>query len=646
MTFTGALRPVVQITANHRQAPPEWALLERLLIDTINLAAVEFVERYTRPDRTLIWRDRWPGMDGSDDPYEGFMNFPLFYALGGSEEVYRLSRDVWEAITWQWTQYGQIHNEFDAYYDWMHHGESSLFFYFFGFADPYVLKDKQRTLKFAGLYTGDNPEVHNYDKEKRFIRSPITGSRGPRFQQTEEDWETHREVLEHYLPPFEDIPNVDGNDNHCPWSDDRVYSEILKRINERQARGDVPLNLCATSLVTHAYMHTGIDSYRDWVLNYVVTWEKFTERNGGITPDNIGLSGQIGEYNDGKWWGGYYGWRWPHGAMTILEPEIIACTNAVLLTGNMECLKLARSQMDMLWNLRKQEAGAWVVPSRHYDDGWRDYRPDHPMFPIYLWNISMQEEDAERAERGGQVDQRFGKPDNRYQSYGETIGYHMGFNGNTVQWFRYIRGKDPGYPVQILKMNYEMICSQLEKIRSDDCDPRLRDHDKESVSIHQWQQLMPVIIEGLAQLTLGGPMHVYHGGLHHARFRYYDANAARPGLPESVAALVESLTDKSAIVSLVNLSLLEEKKVIIQAGTFAEHCFEEAEILDDAGNVCHRVAIRDKWLLVQMKTGSRIRLRCTMSRYVNPPSYETPWGDVDYPSVLQGRSIPFQSTDA
>jgi hypothetical protein len=36
-------------------------------------------------DGTLIWRDRWPGMDGSDDPYEGFMNMPLLYALGGSE---------------------------------------------------------------------------------------------------------------------------------------------------------------------------------------------------------------------------------------------------------------------------------------------------------------------------------------------------------------------------------------------------------------------------------------------------------------------------------------------------------------------------------------------------------------------------------
>ena len=189
--------------------PPEWALLERLLIKIINKAALEFVDRYTNSDKTLIWREQWPGMDGSDDPYEGFMNYPLFYALGGSEEVYRASREMWEAITWQWTEYGQIHDEFDAYYDWMHHGEGYLFFYFFGLANPLELKDRQRAIKFAALYTGDAPDAPNYDKEKKLIRSPITGSKGPRHHQTAEDWETHREIFDNYLPPFEDLLGID-----------------------------------------------------------------------------------------------------------------------------------------------------------------------------------------------------------------------------------------------------------------------------------------------------------------------------------------------------------------------------------------------------------------------------------------------------
>ena len=80
-------------------------------------------------------------MDGSDDPYEGFMNLALLYVLGGSDESYQLARQMWDAITWQWTEYGQIYREFDAYYDWMHHGESYLYLYFLGLADPSSLKD-------------------------------------------------------------------------------------------------------------------------------------------------------------------------------------------------------------------------------------------------------------------------------------------------------------------------------------------------------------------------------------------------------------------------------------------------------------------------------------------------------------------------
>jgi hypothetical protein len=109
-----------QTTGSDRAAPPpEWALQQRHLIQCMNEAAVEFVRRYTREDGTLVWRDEWPGMDGSDDGYESFHNFPLFYALGGSEEVHRLSHLEWEAVTRQFTAYGQVYHDFDAYYDWM-----------------------------------------------------------------------------------------------------------------------------------------------------------------------------------------------------------------------------------------------------------------------------------------------------------------------------------------------------------------------------------------------------------------------------------------------------------------------------------------------------------------------------------------------
>src|SRR5690625_2725092 len=117
MFMHNRMQEMVTIQGHEKIAVPNWALWQQKLIETMNEAAIEFVDRYTRKDGTLIWRSEWPGMDGSDDPYEGFQNFPLFYVLGGSEDIHQIARRQWDAVTWQWTEYGQIYREFDAYYD-------------------------------------------------------------------------------------------------------------------------------------------------------------------------------------------------------------------------------------------------------------------------------------------------------------------------------------------------------------------------------------------------------------------------------------------------------------------------------------------------------------------------------------------------
>ena len=97
------------------------------------------------------------------------------------------------------------------------------------------------------------------------------------------------------------------------------------------AKGDVPLNLTATSLILHAYAYNNAPKYKQWILEYLEAWQQRTDQNGGIMPDNVGLTGKIGENMDGKWWGGYYGWRWPHGATNLLEATLIAGCNAIML---------------------------------------------------------------------------------------------------------------------------------------------------------------------------------------------------------------------------------------------------------------------------------------------------------------------------
>lgn len=638
------IRPLIpQISANRKVVPPQWALTQRLLFDQLNKSAAEFVERYTRADGTLIWRQDWPGMDGSDDPYEGFMNLALLYMLGGSSELHELSRKIWDGITWQWTEYGQIHREFDAYYDWMHHGEGYLYVYFLGLAGPTTLKDRQRAARFAGMYMGEDEEAANYDAEHKLIRSPITGSRGPQFELTAEDWSTHRGILDDYLAPYEDIPGVDFASGECAWSNDEVYAQIIAMMNERMTRGDVPLNLNATGLVTNAYLHFGEEKYYKWVLDYLAVWEERTKQNGGIIPDNVGLSGEIGQYNDGKWWGGYYGWRWPHGFMTIIEPLTNACMNAVLLSGDMSKLDLARKQLDANWALRKEQDGKWLVPYKRFDAGWADYREAAPKYPVYLWTMSMADEDLERIERIPK-DHDWNEVIVPYLSgtdkkTGRNTKHYI---GNTQPWFQFIRGLNPDYPQQILDANCKLVDQQLLKMRSESGDPHTwtdQYSEDDFSSIHIWQEMCPVYMESLVQLTLGGPMHISHGGLQHARVRYFDAIAQRPGLPESIAALVKELTATSVTLELVNISLFDSRSVIIQAGSFGEHEFKEASLLNEEGAVIQTFPVNSKWLCVDLPAGKSAELRIAMDRYVNSPSYEMPWPDKEKNELLYGRAL-------
>ena len=101
-----------------------------------------------------------------------------------------------------------------------------------------------------------------------------------------------------------------------------------------------------------------------------------------------------------------------------------------------------------------------------------------------------------------------------------------------------------------------------------------------TMDVHHWQQVNPVLTEALVHLTTGGPQTVYWGGLATGRLRYYDAGRRRPGLPMDVAALVRELHAESVTVTLVNLSVRDRHDVIVGAGSFSEHCFTHAGVVE------------------------------------------------------------------
>ena len=319
-------------------APPSWAVLERKLFDVLDQSVDPFLAKYTHDDGTLIFRDEHPGRDGADDFYESFYNWPLLYLLGGADRLLPLSHRQWDATTRLLTRLGHLHNEYEIGYDQFHQGESYIYFYLLALADPTNPQTIERSRRFAGLFLGQNPEAENYDPVRRLIRAPHNGSKGPRPRDEEDpryDWAAG---MAHYGLPYEDVPGVHTYDD---LKDVELSRRMGRAMQRRMSWGDIPANLAVTSLVTSAYLMTGDPDYRQWVLDYVDAWIVRAEENGGLLPDNVGLSGEIGEYIDGRWYGGLYGWSWPHGYYNIVMAAVVGASNAYLLSGKDRYLDLA-----------------------------------------------------------------------------------------------------------------------------------------------------------------------------------------------------------------------------------------------------------------------------------------------------------------
>src|SRR6185295_19833541 len=116
----------------------------------------------------------------------------------------------------------------------------------------------------------------------------------------------------------------------------------------------------------------------------------------------------------------------------------------------------------------------------------------------------------------------------------------------------------------------------------------------------------PVAVDALIRLTMGGLPPGRDGGLVNARLRYFDPARKRAGIPEDVAALVSQLNDRETVVTLVNLHKTEPRTLVVQAGAYGEHQFENVM----TGEKTTR--INSSLLTVQLNPGSGERLTLRM----------------------------------
>jgi hypothetical protein len=615
-------------------------------------AAPVVIDKYYESSGTPLYAD------DVDDLYERSYNWGLFYAMGANEDVLRLNLKQWNAVTrffddgYQSREHieftPQIHNE---YYnlgvshgaEWHHKGEGNQAFYHFGLADPSISENIRRARRFAAMYIGEDPYAPNYDPKYRVLRSPMQSSQGPQLEANLNDvkfwlhgghpakyperWFRKQMGTRASLYPV--VKDLDYD-----WYDDPAKAdEIVKIFNRVILNGDIANNLCATALVTHAYLNTGDEKYKRWVLDYVDAWVERAAANDGIIPDNVGPTGKVGEHREGQWWGGLYGWNHYRGYSNIFHAVNTATECAHLLSGDAGYLDLMRNQINVLLDASiTRDDGQLLVPTQYGPDGWRYQANDRDtqlgVAPLrmeelaHLYHGSMSEEDYGIIDRvrSGDVMNDW----NEVEVYGEKG------NGNTERArFNYYDGKNPDWPMKALSADYQNAQNTIEQITGDNRDTfQLIDDNVNPPN--------PVFTKALTQVMFGAPQTIYNGGILRATVRYFDIDRMRPGLPLDIAALVDELKLDFAGVRLVNTSRHESRKLIVQAGAFGEHQFTSVTYQD--GDSKKSVPLDSRYIAVELAPSASIRVGLTMKRFVNDSTYAFPWHGGTVPS-------PFQATE-
>lgn len=625
-SFSAFLKNSALIKANRLSPHPDWAIMQRQLMRTIEQSAPEYTKKFTQKDGTPY------GLGPYDDVYEMFYNWPEMYALGGSEYLFETALKSYQAITLNGSAYvkdsidynHQLFKEFPRQDDWFHISEGITLFYNMGLADAKLSENIKRAKRFAGFYMNEDPEAENFNPAQKTIKSIFTGSQGAASTSS-----AVYNLRYGHTSLFPVIKDLEPDWHEKP----ERQKQIQDLYNQIVTRTDVPVNLLATGLITNAYLYTGDEKYKKWVLDYVDVWMKRIAENKGILPDNIGQSGKIGEYRNGQWWGGLYGWYGRYGVLMQFSALSVASECAYLLSGDEKYLDLLRSQINSLMQRASYtKEGQMLVPYRYKKEGWYSYRPMMIQDLAHLWHASMDPEDWKKIEvlmKGNkfhplwdegiwgqntlaELDTIAWKKAEPFDWNREVISGDRTFGITEHARLMYYAGKNPDWPLEVLKADYQEVLKRMNFMQND---PR----NIYSIQKDDLYPNNPVITKGLVQTTMGTPQTIYNGGLLRATVRYFDADLRRPGLPQDVAALVNLLKADETGIQLVNLNPSESRKLIVQAGAFGEHSF--TNIYDGQQSI----EVGKPYFIVELPPSGSINLITGIKRFQNKPSYAFPW---------------------
>lgn len=159
-----------------------------------------------------------------------------------------------------------------------------------------------------------------------------------------------------------------------------------------------------------------------------------------------------------------------------------------------------------------------------------------------------------------------------------------------------------------MQHNIQQVYERLKMIREDTQDPA-------TYGDSYLQARNPINMEGLVELTMGGPLPIYNGGHLLVSLRWFDEERRRPGLPEDVAALVSRVDEDGVTVMLVNLNGIHSRCLQLLTGAFGEH-----EILTVNGE-----KVKGNRLQIKLAPASEWTLSIQLGRYQNKPRYVAPF---------------------
>ena len=613
------------ITISTKMEVPAWALKERELFD-LNKKIVElFAQEFILPNGYInVDYKHGGGVVAPDDVSESIFKVPLLYSLGADESMWDLWWRYWNGSIKQSMEHGLFVNEFNKYLDWHHNGEQYEGFWLAGLCKPDDQEYIRQSLKFAGFYDGTNSDVPNYDPEKKIIKSILHGGSGPILNPTLEDW--------------------GGGAFWTRWL---------------ECAHDGPVNLVLTCFGTNAYLLSGDEHHRRVVLEYIDAWQERAKKNNGVIPSIVLQDGTVPK----EWWGGVMGWNFtPFGGLfQVTSGPRAALWNALLLTGDKSYFDPLRALVDTLWNNRTSVETNGVIqqncipryygkqeilptdPKQRYQnpqytgkEGWYGHSTDpihsqrkydeggisgsfgvYPSMLANLYIATMREDDKNRL-----LDRV--PPGATPESL--TAGHRDDQEGGYERdWVKWLDGDNDGWPERELDRCINNTKKQIETYEKEIGISQTKDNPaqyfKDLIAHKLHQHTLDVGWAGpLVNLMTGSIMPLWHGQLLFSRFRYFDPERKRPGIPEDCAAMVDSMTDNTATLVLINLNNKEKRTILVQTGAYAEHKCLSVEKEDESA-----VKVNGTSFIVELKPGCGQRLTVRMDRFVNKPTLSLPW---------------------